>query len=79
MPRYFFDIWDGDNFAFDEEGMELADEDAAEREAQRSLIDLVKQRDSEKLAARWLAVEVRDADNLLFELSINSVVTLTRH
>jgi hypothetical protein len=42
MPRYFFDTYDGENFVSDENGLELADIDAAKLEAQRALPDMVR-------------------------------------
>ena len=63
MPRYYFDLRDGDNLLPDHEGLELASFHAAQEEAARSLADLAK----EALRAHHidgaggqLAVEVRD-------------------
>ena len=57
MTRYFFDIYDGDNTALDEEGLELPDVRTAQEEAARSLADLV--RDSGR-AFPEVAIQVRD-------------------
>jgi hypothetical protein len=42
MPRYFFDIHDGDQFTPDYDGIELESIDAAKVEAKRTLPDIVK-------------------------------------
>ncbi|WP_046861876.1 DUF6894 family protein [Microvirga massiliensis] len=39
MPRFFFDVHDGDGFTPDHEGIELKDIHAAEAEAVRALPD----------------------------------------
>jgi hypothetical protein len=55
MPRYFFDIRDGEELVRDDEGMELPDLEAAFREAARSLADL-----SPKRSSGQMAIVVRD-------------------
>jgi hypothetical protein len=55
MPRYFFDIRDGEELVSDEEGMELPDLDAAFREAARSLAEI-----SPKGSSGQMAMVVRD-------------------
>jgi hypothetical protein len=42
MPRYFFDIHDGDQFTPDYDGIELESIEAAKVEAKRTLPDIVK-------------------------------------
>ena len=42
MPRYFFDTFDGKNLDPDEAGLDLLDIEAAKREAQKTLPDMVK-------------------------------------
>jgi hypothetical protein len=37
MPRYYFDIYDGENLIRDEIGVQLDDTDAAQQEAVRAL------------------------------------------
>jgi hypothetical protein len=43
MPRFFFDIHDGDIFAEDSEGLELANLDEADAQAAQALVDLAKE------------------------------------
>jgi hypothetical protein len=42
MPRFFFDIHDGENFTPDREGLELEGLEAAKNEAKKTLPDIVK-------------------------------------
>jgi hypothetical protein len=42
MPRYFFDIHDGDQFTSDYDGVELESIETAKVEAKRTLPDIVK-------------------------------------
>jgi len=43
MPRYHFDLRDGDAFVLDEEGTELPDIESAQMEAAEFLSDTVKE------------------------------------
>ena len=59
MPRFFFDTYDGDFFAPDNEGQDLADIEAAKLQAQEALPDMA----SDKLPdgdQRVFVVSVRD-------------------
>jgi hypothetical protein len=64
MPRYFFDVRDGEGFVKDDEGMELLDIAEAQIEAAETLAD--KARDLAVRAADPLghpmAIEVRDGE-----------------
>ncbi len=63
MPRYYFDLRDGDDLTPDEEGLELASVHSAQEEAALSLADLAKEaiRDCRiDGQGGLLAVEVRD-------------------
>ena len=42
MPRFFFDIHDGENFTPDDVGLELKSLEAAKAEAKKTLPDIVK-------------------------------------
>ena len=42
MPRFFFDIHDGENFKPDRQGVELEDLEAAKDEAKKTLSEIVK-------------------------------------
>ena len=62
MPRYFFDLRDGDDLAVDEEGMELRDIQAVQEEAARSLADMARDevRRHAPVKKHRMAIEVRD-------------------
>jgi hypothetical protein len=60
MPRYFFDIRDGDELIADEEGMDLPDLEAAFREAARSLADI-----SQMGGSGQMAIVVRDGSGIV--------------
>jgi hypothetical protein len=64
MPRYHFDLRDGDDLVVDEEGMDLRDMEAVQEEAARSLADMARdevRRTAGKAGGRCMAIEVRDA------------------
>ena len=42
MPRYYFDVRDGQDLFVDEDGMDLPDMDSAIAEARRALADMVR-------------------------------------
>jgi hypothetical protein len=42
MPRFFFDIHDGETFTPDREGLELEGLEAAKEEAKKTLSDIVR-------------------------------------
>ena len=66
MTRYYFDIRDGQDLYPDDEGLELADQKAAEIEAARALGDLAK--DLPPLDERQhMAIEVRTLSGPLFQ------------
>ncbi len=60
MPRYHFDMLDGDTFIPDETGIELLGVELARAEAARSLADKV--RDLPTAAPRQITVEVSDGE-----------------
>lgn len=75
MSTYFFDVQDGDGVFLDETGMELADMDAAIREARRALADMVRDglRDQ---AEQRLSIRIRDGAEGPVILSVTTA-TLT--
>jgi hypothetical protein len=64
MPRYYFDIREGENIAPDEEGLELPSIERVQEEAARSLADVARDavRKNHDGAGRQMAIEVRDDD-----------------
>lgn len=60
MSQFYFDIWDGESLVVDEEGLDLANQRAAEIEAALSLADIAKQLEP-RASSDGLAINVRDA------------------
>ncbi len=69
MPRYYFDLRDGDALAMDEEGLELLNLEAAQEEAALSLADMT--RDALRgYPSHGMAVEVRDDTGPLLQVRV---------
>ena len=68
MPRYYFDIKDGDHLVADEEGLELRDVTAAEVEAAYSLAGLAKDH-IQSFNEQRLSIEVRSTDGPVFRVT----------
>jgi uncharacterized protein DUF6894 len=66
MPRFYFDIHDDQGLWPDEEGYELPDLRAAQREAALSLVEIAHSEIPDKQQHR-VSVRVRTAEGLLFE------------
>ncbi len=59
MPRFYFDVHEGARFIPDDEGLELADLDRAEREAAKAVAEIGRDR-LPSGEARDIGIEVRD-------------------
>lgn len=59
MPRYFFDVQDGEGVFVDETGMDLPDMETAIREARRALADMMRDNLRDQ-AAQALLICIRD-------------------
>jgi hypothetical protein len=74
MPRYFFDVHDG-TFARDEEGVVLANVDAARKQVWRTLPAMASQREADGDMACQLRMDVRDkAGKNLFHAALAFVI-----
>jgi hypothetical protein len=74
MPRFFFDIHDGEAFTPDREGLELEGLDAAKNEAKKTLPDIVKDEmpDGDR---RDFTVDVKDAaGRIVWRVTLSLVV-----
>jgi hypothetical protein len=74
MPRFFFDIHDGENFTPDREGLDLDDLDAAKAEAKKTLPEIVKEEmpDGDR---RDFTVDVKDvAGQVVWRVTLLLVV-----
>ena len=65
MPRYYFDIHDGQRFARDEEGSDCADAEAARQEAIRTLPSIAREMplDSGKVEM-WVKVRSESGEDI---------------
>jgi hypothetical protein len=65
MKRYYFDLREGDEFAPDEEGVDLPSIERVQEEAAYSLADMARdavRRHANDGGAHQMAIEVRDDD-----------------
>ncbi|HEX8215155.1 MAG TPA: hypothetical protein VF582_06750 [Allosphingosinicella sp.] len=79
MPRYYFHICNGNGFAEDEEGVELADDEAARRVAYKGARDVMAadvQRGELDLSS-FIEVE-NEKRELLFTLMFQDALDLTK-
>jgi cobalamin biosynthesis protein CbiD len=73
MPRYYFDVRDGEGSHIDDVGLLLPDMDAAIREARKALADMVRDalRDSD---GSEISILVRDGEDgpVLISVTMNT-------
>jgi hypothetical protein len=63
MPRYFFDIRDGDDFFTDDEGLWFPDMKSAEREAAEAAASILRDAPKTDGRPRKITIEVRDENH----------------
>jgi hypothetical protein len=68
MPRYYFDLREGDKLMADEEGLELRTVQRVQEEAARSLADMARDTVGRGLAQHDMAIEVRDNEGPVLEV-----------
>ena len=69
MARYYFDIREGEEFAPDDEGLDLSTPQAVQEEAARSLADMARDAIRKSSGAEnQMAIEVRDENGPVFEV-----------
>jgi hypothetical protein len=80
MPRYYFDIREGDDLASDDEGLELPSIERVQEEAARSLADMARDavRSPHNGADHRLAIEVRDDTGPLLQVKFTFQVDRLR-
>jgi hypothetical protein len=61
MPKFFFDLYDGDQFAPDSVGIDLPDIEHARREATRTLSEIASQEIPDDGPRRFFRIVVLDA------------------
>jgi hypothetical protein len=73
LPRFFFDINDGDNYFRDDEGSELPNEEAARKEALGCLPELTRSKMPDGNRRNFI-VDVRDeANHRIFTATLSLV------
>jgi hypothetical protein len=74
MPRFFFDIHDGEVFTPDREGLDLDDLEAAKAEAKKTLPEIVKDEMPDE-DRRDFTVDVKDAaGQIVWRVTLSLVV-----
>lgn len=70
MPRYYFDVWEGDKVNVDADGMQFGSVTAAWTEAARSVAEMARDAfpNQEDGAIHSLAIDVRDEHGLAFSV-----------
>ena len=77
MPRYYFNVREGDHLSLDDEGFECASAERARSEAVRCLAEMTKDAINKSDGASLsMSVEVQDDDGPLLEVGF--VFDLTR-
>lgn len=77
MPLYFFDSYDGQSRFVDNDGTELANDDAARQEAVQAMAEMVKDAIPENGPRKDITMVVRtSAGEALMELTINFTLAL---
>jgi hypothetical protein len=77
MPRFFFDVREGDSFTTDDEGLEFPDIERAQCEASRALADMAKDAIREGDLPE-ISIEVRDSSALLLRTTLRLEVQRLR-
>jgi hypothetical protein len=80
MPRYYFDLREGDELAIDEEGLEMVTMQAVQIEAARSLVDVARHAiwtKAETVLGHRMAIEVRDENGPVLQAKFT--FELARH
>lgn len=69
--RYYFDIWDGDNKAHDDIGVECASVHAASVQATIALVELAREVLPGDGPVKFLRISIRTAERPLFSLTLS--------
>ena len=81
MPRYYFDMREGDDIAPDEEGMDLRTIEAVQEEVARTLADMARDaiRRPTDGAGPQMSIEVRDDAGPVMQVKFTFEVHQLRH
>ena len=74
MPRFYFDINDGDGLFIDDAGIDLADMNAAIREARRALADMIRDTMRAVTEGDKVSIRIRDGAEgpILLEVTVTT-------
>jgi hypothetical protein len=81
MPRYYFDMREGDEIVPDDEGLELDALETVQEEAARSLADMARDAIRRRNRAghhHQMAIDVRDDSGPVLEVTFTFVFTIDR-
>jgi hypothetical protein len=78
MTRYYFDLRDEDGLVVDDEGMELPDIDAVEKEATHAMMDAAREALVRRVRPGETAIEVRDDAGHVMRARFNIAIEITR-
>ena len=81
MPRYYFDMREGDDIAPDEEGMELRTTQAVQEEVARTLADMARDamRGRPDGVGHQMSIEIRDDAGHVMQVKFTFEVHEYRH
>lgn len=65
MPKFYFDLYDGDNFTPDPQGVDLPSLEVAKREATRTLTEIAAQEIPDDGPSRLFRIVVLDASHVI--------------
>ena len=70
MPRYYFDLWKGNEHIRDEEGTEMPGPNAAKDEVREALGQLAKEELMQENPSRELRVMAKDGSKPIFQARV---------
>jgi hypothetical protein len=70
VPRYYFDLHEGDRITLDEEGMDLSNLDSAWAEAARSIVELARDKIPNIRDGHKIVIEVRNSHESILAVSV---------
>ncbi len=70
MPRYYFDVWEGNKHTIDSDGMEIGDSRAVEKEARRVIAEMGRHAFQESGTSE-LRIVVRDTFKTILQARLS--------
>jgi hypothetical protein len=78
MKRYYFDLRDEDGIAVDDEGIELPDMDAVQKEAAVTIAAVARDVSTRPIVDSEAAVEVRDDTGAVMAIRLTIAIEIMR-